>query len=67
VIRLTTYDSLKRSVPPTFIDSSEVSSLVPSVNGPDKVTLITMKNGTVIVVTETPEEIQELINAAKDG
>jgi uncharacterized protein YlzI (FlbEa/FlbD family) len=67
VIRLTTYDSLKRSLPPTFLDPLEVSSVVPSVNGPDKVTLITMKNGTVVVVTETPEEVQEAIHAAKDG
>jgi hypothetical protein len=64
VIRLTTYDSLKRSMPPSFLDPLEVSSLVPSVNGPDKVTLITMKNGTVIVVTETPEEVWEAIKNA---
>jgi hypothetical protein len=64
MIRLTTYDSLKRSVPPTFIDPSEISSVAPWYSGLDQATLITMKNETTIYVTETPEEVMEAINDA---
>jgi uncharacterized protein YlzI (FlbEa/FlbD family) len=65
VIRLTTYDSLKRSMPPTFVDPFEVSMVTPQVAGPDSMTLVTMKNGAAVFVTETPEEVWEAIREAR--
>jgi hypothetical protein len=52
-------------MPPTFVDPSEVSMVTPQTSGPDSMTLVTMKNGAAVFVTETPEEVWEAIKNAK--
>jgi hypothetical protein len=52
-------------MPPTFVDPGEVSMITPQASGPDSMTLVTMKNGAAVFVTETPEEVWEAIKNAK--